>query len=195
MYSLILDTATKRLYASIIRDDKILFEKYIDGKNDHAKYVVKIIEEGLNLNKLKIDDIDNLIVGIGPGSYTGERMGVTVMKMFSSFKNIKLYEISTLKLMSSSYEGVVLSHIDARHGNVFASIYDTKKSKYYVDEGIYLLDDLKKMDYEIEFDEDSFRVNPFYVIKNKIEVENPDLLTPNYLRDTEAERNLSAKKI
>ncbi len=195
MYSLILDSATKRLYCSLVNNHKILFEKYIDGKNDHAKYVVSVVEEALKENKLNIDNIDELIVGIGPGSYTGVRMAVTVMKMFSVFKNIKLYKISTLKLMSSGYKGIVLSYIDARHGNVFASIYNTEKNKYIKNEAIYLLDELKEEDYEAEFNEDNYQVDPFYVIENKEEVKNPDLLVPNYLRDTEAERNLNAKKI
>jgi len=195
MYSLILDSATKRLYACLVKDKKVLFERYIDGKNDHAKYVVSIVDEALKENNLKIDDINNLVVGIGPGSYTGVRMAVTVMKMFSVFKDIKLYKISTLKLMSSGYKGLVLSYIDARHGNVFASIYDTAKNKYLVNEGIYNLEELKTNDYEVEFNESTYEVDPLYVIENKEEVDNPDLLVPNYLRDTEAERNLNDKKI
>ena len=195
MISLILDSATKRLYSCLIKDNKVLFEKYIEGKNDHAKYIVSVVEEALKENKLKVDDLDELIVGIGPGSYTGVRMAVTVMKMFSTFKDIKLYKISTLKLMSSSYKGAVLSYIDARHGNVFASIYDTAKNKYLKEEGIYALDELKNLDYEVEFNEDTYVVDQAYVLKNKELVENPDLLVPNYLRDTEAERNLNDKKI
>ena len=195
MYSLILDSATKRLYASLIKDKKVLFERYIDGKNDHAKYVVSVVDEALSENKISIDDIDELIVGIGPGSYTGVRMAVTVMKMFSSFKNIKLYKISTLVLMSSGYKGQALTYIDARHGNVFGMIYDVNKKRYIKDEAIYSLDELKNLDYEVEISEDNYVVDPFYVIENKIYVETPDLLVPNYLRDTEAERNLNDKKI
>ena len=195
MITLILDSATKRLYCALVKDNKVIFERYIDGKNDHAKYVVSVVDEGLKENKLRTDDLDNLVVGIGPGSYTGVRMAVTVMKMFSVFKDVKLYKISTLKLMSSGYKGLVLSYIDARHGNVFASIYDTTKKKYLVNEGIYNLEELKTNDYEVEFNESTYEVDPLYVIENKEIVENPDLLVPNYLRDTEAERNLNDKKI
>ena len=167
MITLILDSATKRLYCALVKDNKVIFERYIDGKNDHAKYVVSVVDEGLKENKLRTDDLDNLVVGIGPGSYTGVRMAVTVMKMFSVFKDVKLYKISTLKLMSSGYKGLVLSYIDARHGNVFASIYDTTKKKYLVNEGIYNLEELKTNDYEVEFNESTYEVDPLYVIENK----------------------------
>lgn len=190
MYTLILDSATKRLYCALLKDRKLLFEKYVSGKNDHAKYVVDVVNEALNENKITVDNLGELIVGIGPGSYTGVRMAVTVMKMFSTFKEIPLYKISTLKMMSSTFDGITLSYIDARHGNVFASIYDTINDRYLVEEGIYVLDELKALIYEYEVNEDTYEVNPQFVLRHKEKVENPDLLVPNYLRDTEAERNL-----
>lgn len=190
MYTLILDSATKILYCALLKDRKLLFEKYVSGKNDHAKYVVDVVNEALNENKITVDNLGELIVGIGPGSYTGVRMAVTVMKMFSTFKEIPLYKISTLKMMSSTFDGITLSYIDARHGNVFASIYDTINDRYLVEEGIYVLDELKALIYEYEVNEDTYEVNPQFVLRHKEKVENPDLLVPNYLRDTEAERNL-----
>ena len=89
----------------------------------------------------------------------------------------------------------ILSYIDARHGNVCGAIYDTTKNKFLKEEAIYILDELKENDYEVEHNEDTYVVDPFNVLKNKEEVTNPDLLVPNYLRDTEAERNLNDKKI
>lgn len=190
MYTLILDSATKILYISLIKDNKVLFEKYLEGFNDHAKNIVYLVDEALKENKISVDDLGKIVVGIGPGSYTGVRMAVTVAKMLSSFKEIPLYEISTLKLMASGKKGIILSMIDARRNSSFAAIIDTKKDKYVLTEGLYENDKLLDMDYEEVSKEDCFIVDPIYVINNSTVVENVDLLTPNYLRDTEAERNL-----
>ena len=190
MYTLILDSATKILYISLIKDNKVLFEKYLEGFNDHAKNIVYLVDEALKENKISVDDLGKIVVGIGPGSYTGVRMAVTVAKMLSSFKEIPLYEISTLKLMASGKKGIILSMIDARRNSSFAAIIDTKKDKYVLTEGLYENDKLLDMDYEEVSKEDCFIVDPIYVINNSTIVENVDLLTPNYLRDTEAERNL-----
>ena len=94
--------------------------------------------------------------------------------------------------MASGKEGIVLSMIDARRNNSFGMIIDTKKNKYIIDECLISNDELKSNDYEYEVNEGEFVVNPLYVLENKVLVNEPHLLVPNYLRDTEAERNLNA---
>ncbi|MBQ7641085.1 MAG: tRNA (adenosine(37)-N6)-threonylcarbamoyltransferase complex dimerization subunit type 1 TsaB [Acholeplasmatales bacterium] len=193
MYSLILDSATKLLYVCLVKDNKVVYESYTEGKNDHAKNIVYKVDEALKTNNITSDDLNEVVVGIGPGSYTGVRMAVAVAKMLAVFKkNIKLYTISTLKLMASGKEGIVLSMIDARRNNSFGMIIDTKKNKYIIDECLISNDELKSNDYEYEVNEGEFVVNPLYVLANKVLVNEPHLLVPNYLRDTEAERNLNA---
>ena len=193
MYSLILDSSTKKLYVCLVSDNKILFEKYIEGRNDHAKNIVATIDEALKSAEIDSDKLNEIIVGVGPGSYTGVRMAVAVAKMMAVFKkNIKLYTISTLKLMSSNKKGLVLASIDARRGNCFGMIIDNDNLKYVINEGLISYDELKNNKYDVEVTENDFVVDPFYVINNKQLVSEPHLLVPNYLRDTEAERNINA---
>jgi tRNA threonylcarbamoyladenosine biosynthesis protein TsaB len=190
MYSLIIDSATKVLYIALVCDNKIVKEVYMKGEHDHAKNIVYLVDEALKTAKIEVDQLSKIIVGIGPGSYTGVRMGVTVSKMMASFKNVPLYKISTLKLIASGNKGIVLSMVDARHNQSFAAIIDTNKDRYILDEGMYDNNTLLESNYEFVSNESEFIVDPFYVISNSELVSNPDLLVPNYLRDTEAERNL-----
>lgn len=194
MYTLILDSATKTLYVALLKDNTVLKEIYLEGRNDHAKNIVLKVEEILNENNIKAFDLDDIIVGIGPGSYTGVRMAVTVCKMLSVFGNKNLYSISTLKLMASGYEGKVLTRIDARRGNSFGMILDTNNDEYIINEGMYPTDELLDKEYDFDVTEDNIRVNPIYCLNHKEKVDEPHLLVPNYLRDTEAERNLNDKK-
>ena len=195
MNSLIIDSATKTLYIAIVSDDKLVFESYLEGRNDHAKNIVKTIEDGLKASKLDVNDLNEVVVGVGPGSYTGCRMAVTVGKMFTMMPNLKLCKVSTLKLISSSKKGIVLSRISAKHDNYFASIYDTNKNEFVLNEGFYNLEEINKYQYTEDVTDEEFKVDYKEVLKAKEEVINPDLLVPNYLRDTEAERNLNDKKI
>ena len=193
MYSLILDSSTKKLYVCLVSDNKILFEKYIEGRNDHAKNIVSTIDEALKSASIDTDKLNEVIVGVGPGSYTGVRMAVAVAKMMAVFKkNIKLYTISTLMLMSSNKKGLVLSSIDARRGNCFGMIIDNDNLKYVINEGLISYEELKNNKYDVEVTEENFAVDPIYVLNNKKLVLEPHLLVPNYLRDTEAERNINA---
>lgn len=190
MNCLIVDSSTKNLYISIIYDNKLVFEKYIAGKNDHAKNIVATIDEGLKENNMTVDCLDRVICGIGPGSYTGVRMAVTVCKMISSFKKIDLYTISTLKLISSGYSGICKVMIDARRNNAFAMVFDYNKSQYVLKEGLYSYDELSSYEADCIITDDDIKVDAFFCMNNSILCQNPDLLVPNYLRETEAERNL-----
>lgn len=190
MYSLILDSSTKILYVCLIHDNSIVFEEYVSGRNDHAKNIVKKVDEALKASGILASDLDEIICGVGPGSYTGVRMAVTVCKMLALFMKKPLYTISTLKLMASGYNGKVLSMIDARRGNAFSMIIDNKNNEMILAEGMYEITKLLENNVDFIVNEDDYKVDPFYCLNNKLLCDEPHLLTPNYLRDTEAERNL-----
>ena len=198
MYSLILDSATKILYVALINDNKVAYETYIEGSNDHAKNIVFRVNEALDTAGIKAKDLDEIICGVGPGSYTGVRMAVTVAKMLSIFMKKPLYTISTLKLISSSNKGICLSMIDARRSNAFGCIIDNDRNEYLIPEALYskeyLENEASKYENVGRAKEDEFKVDPLYVLANKVKVSEPHLLVPNYLRETEAERNLHDKK-
>lgn len=188
MLELVLDSATKKLYIALVLDKKVVFEKYYTEKNAHATHIVDGINLGLISINRKVKDIDHIVCGVGPGSYTGVRMAVTVAKMLSSLGNISLSKISTLRLMASSEKTKCLAYIDARRGNAFAGIFDD--NKVILEDSFIELDKIEKNSYEKIISEDNFVVNPLKVIELATKVDEPDLLVPNYLRDTEAERNL-----
>ena len=140
-------------------------------------------------NNITVNDLNKIICGIGPGSYTGVRMAVTVAKMLGAFKHIPVYEISTLDLMASGNTGKVLSMIDARRGNAFAAIYENNSLKG--EEALVSKEQILSSDHDVVVTEEDYKVNPLVVIKNAKLHENPHSLMPNYLQETEAERNLA----
>lgn len=191
MKRLIIDTATKNLYLALVDGETLLKEIKVVGERDHSQNIMIKIQE--ILKETTLNNIDEIIVGVGPGSYTGVRIGVTVAKMLAWSKDIKLYSVSSLLLMSSGYNGVVLSYIDARRGNAFVALFDNHKQiindehtsfKEYVDNI-----NQKYSKYTL-VTEDNFNVDVRYVINNAVLINNVHSLVPNYLRETEAERNL-----
>ena len=76
MYTLLLDSATKVLYVALVKDENVIYEKYLEGKNDHAKAIVRLVDEALNVAGIDTFALDKIIVGVGPGSYTGVRMAI-----------------------------------------------------------------------------------------------------------------------
>lgn len=191
MKTLIIDSATNVLYTALCFDEKVIYESYVPGKHDHASVILVEVEKACSKASIDLINIDKVIVGIGPGSYTGVRMGVAVGKMIATLESkIKLYEISTLKLMASGSDGIVLASIDARRGNCFGCILDTTRNTYLVPEALAEKASLEQIKYDFQVNENEYRVNPMKVIEWAKEVVEPRTLVPNYLRETEAERNL-----
>lgn len=193
MKTLILDSATNKLYVSLVIDEQIVYETYTSSEKGHAKTIMVEIDNACKKANIELINIDQVVVGIGPGSYTGVRMAVTVGKMLATMANdIKLLSISTLVLMASGYTGNVLSTIDARRGNCFGMIYDMNNDSYVQEESLYERTILEANTYDYKVNENEYKVNPLKVISLANLVEEPRTLVPNYLRDTEAERNLNA---
>lgn len=196
MKTLIIDSATKILYVALLQDNIVEYENYIHGQNDHAKSILVEIEKACCAGQIELKQIDKVVVGYGPGSYTGVRMAVSIGKMIATMeKRIELYTISTLLLMASGSNGFVSVSIDARRGNCFGCIFDTINEQYIIEEALMEKSILDKTAVDAVVSESMFKVNPLKVLKWSIKVQEPRTLVPNYLRQTEAERNLLDEKI
>lgn len=193
---LVIDSATPQLYIVLLEDDKVL-EKYCEkGHNDHSVHLMPTIENMFNNQQLTVDDIDEIILGIGPGSYTGVRIGVSVAKVFAWTKNIPVKTISTLALLASSSQsdGYVLAQIDARRDNAFMGLFKLENNVLsVVNEEVFSNKNtvhatLPKETMIVENGEPNMKV----ILQSNVlkSVENVHAISPNYLRKTEAEREI-----
>lgn len=193
---LLFDVSTSVMFVGYAKDDDLLDFSIRIAKRDHAKYLVDRIEQVIKRNHLTIDDIDEIIIGIGPGSYTGLRIAVMVGKMLAYTKNIPLRTVSSLYFMTSGYEEKVTALIDARRGFVFSEVHD--KGKILLEDGYRYLDDLSNIDVykgskTVFIDDRNFLVSAKHIYSKSVAVENIHDLVPNYLRKTEAENNHDKK--
>lgn len=191
MYSLIIDTSTKYLYLALVSNDKVISERIFEGSKNHAGNSVYQLDLMLKENNLTIDDVKAIYCGKGPGSYTGLRISVTIAKMLASFKDIKLYSVSSLFLAGSGYDNKNVAVLfDARRGNSFSACFGETYISDKLRDTNEFIDAVKDLeDIKIVYEND-FKVNPIKVIQNSTELSNPDEFVPDYLRITEAEYNL-----
>lgn len=192
---LVIDTATKYIYLSLVIDDLEVETIYEIGDNNHSVTIMPHLDEILKKQNLKLKEIDEVIVGVGPGSYTGVRIGVTVAKMIAYLNQTKLYQVSSLLLIAShSNQRYILPLIDARRGNAFmAYIKNTDGHLTYIKEDrLENIEDFKKglkENYDL-VQEGKPDILKLIQSKLLVPVENVHDLVPNYLQKTEAERNL-----
>ena len=196
MRTLFFDVSTNVMYVGLAKDDILVDYSIRFATKDHAKYLVDRIDQVLKRNKLRLDQIDELIIGYGPGSYTGIRIAVVVGKMLAYAKAVKLRTVSSLFFMTSGYEGRVAALIDARRGYVFSAVYENGET--ILEDDYRKLSDLKEDSMYVKaqtvfIDDRSFLVNPKRLREKSVEVTDVHGLVPNYLRKTEAENNVNQK--
>ncbi len=192
--SLVIDTATSYLYIGLFDDDKVIEEIYQKGHNDHSVTLMDELQKMFNRHEIKPEVIDRIIVGVGPGSYTGVRVGVVVAKMLGYSLNIKVYTISSLALLASAGKpGTVMAWIDARRKHAFIGTYKvTKDTVEYLYDDVYDALEIYKEDKEYDFEQTEGKPNMVKLFHSNLleEVQNIHELAPIYLRKTEAEKNL-----
>ena len=184
------------MYVGYSRDDMLMDFSIRIATRDHAKYLVDRLDQVLKRNRVTLEDLDEIIIGIGPGSYTGLRIAVMVGKMLAYTKNVKLKTISSLFFMTSGYEGRVAALMDARRGYVFSAIYED--GKVILEDGYRKFselseDPLYQKARTVFIDDVNYEVDPKQIAKYAVLVEDIHDLVPNYLRKTEAENQHDQK--
>lgn len=100
MQDLYIDTHSDFLNLAILKNGKIVIQKNIETINNHSKFTCYYISEMLKKSNTTIDEIDNIIVVVGPGSFTGTRVGVTIAKTICYLKKIDIIPIDYLYLQA-----------------------------------------------------------------------------------------------
>lgn len=125
MKILALDTSTLMATCAVIEGDKVLGEYSLNQDMSHSEKLVPMIKTILDGLGLNIKDIDLYGVSIGPGSFTGLRIGVATIKGFAHLFDKPLVGISTLEGLAFNlpYNDIVVPMIDARRDRVYTGIY------------------------------------------------------------------------
>lgn len=190
MRTMVLDTSSNLLYICFLENEKVIYEIKSIGLNNHSDHLLPLIEEGLNKLQLQVKDFDRIILGDGPGAYTGLRVSMSVAKMFAWTLNIPLYTISSLDLLTSGYkeEGLYLVKFKAKKGFIyhkaFSIVNQTKKiiaSDMFVSED-YI--DNYQEENKLIITNDLALVDCLNIKEEELKlVSNIHALEPNYLRD------------
>lgn len=194
MYTIGIDTSHQFLVLVVMDDKGVMDSLRLDCFKQQSEYIIPKLDELLNRNNLKPTDVTNLVLAKGPGSYTGVRIGMTVVKIWGAFLNLKVYTLSTLQL----YAGLKDCHVvmDARASRVYAGRYNNGNP--VKQDTIYTIDEMKELlvkdDVEVVGDahlfdkQDNYQniENNFFLLKDKWElVDNVCGLTPVYLKSTQ----------
>lgn len=123
MKLLAVDTSNKVASVALFQDDVFIEEKRNDCQLTHSETLLPLIDELLKEKNITIKDIDMFAVCIGPGSFTGIRIGVATVKGMAQALNKKIISVTSLEgLLEISQSKNACAIINARHGNVYMQI-------------------------------------------------------------------------
>ena len=127
-YILNIETATKNCSVSLGKDGEIIdVLEYAGESYSHAEKQHVFIARILNKNRLSTNNLDAVAVSMGPGSYTGLRIGVSAAKGLAYSLDIPLIAVSTLEILAHKIKtesGYIIPIIDARRMEVYSAVYD-----------------------------------------------------------------------
>lgn len=117
---LLIDTSTSRTSVAIVDGEKILFQAHHEGALEHGEVLPKLVAQGLNVES----SIDEVIVGMGPGPFTGLRVGISFAQSFAFARGITWTGVCSLDAIASQITEVDFHiAIDARRKEVFYARY------------------------------------------------------------------------
>jgi tRNA threonylcarbamoyladenosine biosynthesis protein TsaB len=134
MKLLSIDTSTDYLSLAVTRGDTVIAKVHRKLPMMHSTLLVPTIASLLKKARLKLADLDALAVSVGPGSFTGLRIGVTTVKALAYAIGKPIVAVPTLDVIAHNaltHAGIICPVLDARKGKVYACVYrsDGKKLK------------------------------------------------------------------
>ena len=126
MFQLLLDSSNKFLSVGLAKDGKVVDKICYEAWQRQSEMMATEVGNILKRNKVENKDLDGVVVGIGPGSYTGVRIGVTIAKTIAYALKIKVYGKSSLSLLKHP-EKPTICVFNARSGRSYFAVYEGKK--------------------------------------------------------------------
>lgn len=117
--SLVIDTATNRTSVAIFDGNQLLYNGFHDGATAHAEVLPKLVKEALDIN----NGIDEVIVGMGPGPFTGLRVGITFAQTFAHARDIPWRGACSLDAIDVDSVSYIVTS-DARRKEVYWAKYE-----------------------------------------------------------------------
>lgn len=134
MKILAVDTSSKLCSVAILEDTNLIKKLELDNGLTHSETLMPLIQQLLNECSLSLNNIDLLVSDVGPGSFTGIRIGVSSCKAFSDSLNIPCVGISSLEVLAYNIQndGIICSTIDCKNNNCYFALYELNSGNYNV---------------------------------------------------------------
>lgn len=133
MKILSIDTSSNICGVSILDDNNLICNLDNDTGRTHSENLMPMIKNALSTANLTLDEIDLIVCDIGPGSFTGIRIGIATVKAFNDGLNIPCIGISSLEALAyniNNNSNLICSILDCKNNNCYFSLYEKKEKSF-----------------------------------------------------------------
>ena len=126
MITILLDSSNTNLSVGIAIDNLLLEYISYEAWQRQSEYMIPELDKLLSKYNVSRDEIKEVMVAKGPGSYTGVRIAITIAKTIATALDAKLYAVSSLRVQKDcKYPSICL--INARSGRSYIGVYEDDK--------------------------------------------------------------------
>jgi tRNA threonylcarbamoyladenosine biosynthesis protein TsaB len=130
---LAMDTSTASMSIAIVENGQLALESHIHAERNHSLHLMPMIQELIQSAGMKLSDLSGLAVGVGPGSYTGVRIGVTAAKTLAWTLKLPLIGVSSLEAMALG--AALLNNAETQLSAWIVPLMDARRTQVYT--GLY----------------------------------------------------------
>jgi tRNA threonylcarbamoyl adenosine modification protein YeaZ len=126
MKILSIDSSTECASCAVLEDNKLLGEINLNNKKQHSVILMPMVDNLLKSLQLSVTDLDGFVVSKGPGSFTGLRIGMSMIKGLSQGIKKPFVSVSSLDALAYNMaysQGIVCPILDALRENVYTALY------------------------------------------------------------------------
>ncbi len=212
MKILSIDTSSDVCSVALLEDDKLIKELNITDSKTHSENLMPLIDKLFKETNMQLSDVNAIACSIGPGSFTGIRIGIATVKAMAEVFKLPVLGITSLETLAEiESTSTIVSLIDARNNQVYCGIFGN--GELLADDIHQIIEKLKKYDsiqfvgngailhkelLEKELNNVSFsnqNVQSAYSLGKCAykkfqsgDIKNADTILPLYLRPSQAER-------
>jgi tRNA threonylcarbamoyladenosine biosynthesis protein TsaB len=126
-----IDSSTPGCSVALLNDDAVVAERIAAPQATHSKYLLQMVDQVLKEGNALLDDVDGFAVTIGPGSFTGLRVGVSLLKGFVLATEKPFVGINSLEALAHTIgfpEYPICTALDARKSEVYAAVFESREN-------------------------------------------------------------------
>lgn len=121
--SLVIDTSTLRTIAALVAQDAVIWSGFHDGATSHGEALGKLIAEAKN--QTNFNSVDQVVVGMGPGPFTGLRVGIAFARTFAMAREIPCIGVASLDAIAGGASALTEMRSD------FYVLTDARRKEIY----------------------------------------------------------------